>query len=152
MKNPTETLNEFFAAWDFSPDGIVVHADAPAWVYHCVRYVNANMNEPENQDIFLLLHRFSAYALKHASSIDKVGPPAYIDNAITLTIDSMPASVQGLVEWLAFNHASRTHHIDELFTDADDVFSDFRSVLIEAYSCWARSALGHVKDYLLTVR
>ncbi len=106
MKQTSDLLNELFAAWDYSPEGIVIRQDAPEWIRQCVRYVCANMNESENQDILLVLHRFSAFALKHANKADKVDTSAYLDNAALLACEAIPDYLPPLLAWISYNQGT----------------------------------------------
>jgi hypothetical protein len=111
------------------------------------------MNEPENQDVYLLLHRFSAYALRHANAMEKVALNSYLDNAITLSIDSMHLNIRirELIDWLAFNNPNRAHYYEKTMNE-DAVFSDLRAALWDGYATWAYIVLSHAKDYIITMR
>ncbi len=150
MKQTSDLLNELFAAWDFSPDGIVVKQDAPEWVRQCLRYICANMNESENQDVLLILHRFSAFALKHISKADKVDSSAYLDNAALLACEAIPDRIQPLLSWVAFNHGSRAEYCDSLIIDG--AHESLNAILYDGYMQWARHLLAHARDFILSVR
>lgn len=150
MKQTSDLLNELFASWDFSPDGIVVRQDAPEWIRQCIRYVCANINESENQDILLLLHRYSAFALKHIAKADKVDSSAYLDNAALLVLESMPNQIPFLVAWLSYNQGSRATFADSFIYHTDD--TTLAEVLSNAYSDWGSQALIHAKDFILSQR
>lgn len=144
-------LNELFAAWDYSPSGISIRSEAPQWIRLFMSYIHTNMNEPDNQDVYLLLHRFSAYALRHATAMEKVALNAYLDNAITLSIDSMQLNIRELIDWLAFNNPNRAHYFDRTINE-DAVYSDLRAAIWDGYATWAHIVLNHAKDYIITMR
>ncbi len=150
MKQTSELLNELFAAWDFSPEGIVIREDAPQWVHQCLRYTCAGMNETKNQDILLLLHRFSAFALKNITKADSVDAGAYLSNAIILSLEDVPDRVDFLVDWLSYDNASRSDYVDYII--ADSYQETLRLMLHEGYMNWSRKVLGFAKDFILSVK
>jgi len=150
MKQTSDLLNELFAAWDYSPEGIVIRQDAPEWIRQCLRYICANMNELENQDILLVLHRFSAFALKHANKADKVDTSAYLDNAALLACEAIPDYLPPLLAWISYNQGSRAEYCETPILDGEH--PSLNAMLYDSYMGWARHLLSHARDFILSVR
>lgn len=150
MKQASDLLNELFAAWDYSPDGIVIRQDAPEWIRQCLRYICANINESENQDMLLILHRYSAFALKHINKADKVDTSAYLDNAALLACEAIPNHLPPLLAWIAYNQGCRAEYCDSLIIDGSH--ESLNAILYDGYMNWSRYLLSHARDFILSVK